>query len=91
MGVFLNGGWWLDANGDGIWNTGDEYHTFGSPGVQAVTGDWNHDGKDEMGVFLNGGWWLDANGDGIWNTGDVQYTFGSPGVQAVTGVWNLVP
>ena len=91
VGVFMDGGWWLDANGVGIWDTGDEYHMFGSPGVQAVTGDWNHDGKDEMGVFLNGGWWLDANGDGIWNTGDVQYTFGSPGVQAVTGVWNLVP
>jgi PKD repeat protein len=91
VGVFLNGGWWLDANGDGIWNAGDVQYTFGSPGVQAVTGDWNRDGKDESGVFLNGGWWLDANGDGIWNAGDIQYTFGSPGVQAVTGVWKLVP
>jgi PKD repeat protein len=41
-GVFLNGGgWWLDANGNGTWDTGDEYHMFGSPGVQAVTGVWN--------------------------------------------------
>jgi len=39
-GVFLNGGWWLDANGDGIWNAGDIQYTFGSPGVQAVTGVW---------------------------------------------------
>jgi len=91
VGVFLNGGWWLDANGDGIWDTGDEYHMFGSPGVQAVTGDWNRDGKDEIGVFLNGGWWLDANGSGAWDTGDEYHMFGSPGVQAVTGDWNLVP
>jgi hypothetical protein len=88
MGVFLNGGWWLDTNGNGIWDTGDDYFTFGSPGVQAVTGDWNNDGKDEMGVFLNGGWWLDTNGNGIWDTGDDYFTFGSPGVQAVTGDWN---
>jgi len=88
IGVFLNGGWWIDTNGDGTWDTGDEYHMFGSPGVQAVTGDWNHDGKDETGVFLNGGWWLDANGSGTWDTGDEYHTFGSPGCQAVTGDWN---
>jgi len=87
-GVFLHGGWWLDTNGSGTWDTGDEYHMFGSPGVQAVTGDWNHDGKDEIGVFLNGGWWLDANGSGTWDTGDEYHTFGSPGCQAVTGDWN---
>jgi hypothetical protein len=87
-GVFLNGGWWLDANGDGIWDTGDDYHKFGSSGVQAVTGDWNLDGKDEIGVFYNEGWWLDANADGTWDTGDEYHTFGSPGVQAVTGDWN---
>ena len=75
VGVFLNGGWWLDANGSGTWDTGDEYHMFGSPGVQAVTGDWNYDGKDETGVFLNGGWWLDTNGSGIWDTGDEYHTF----------------
>jgi PKD repeat protein len=88
VGVYLNGEWWLDANGDGSWNNGDEYHAFGSPGVQAVTGDWNHDGKDEIGVFYNGGWWLDANGSRIWDAGDEYYAFGSPGVQAVTGDWN---
>jgi subtilisin family serine protease len=88
MSVFLNGGWWRDTKGNGIWEVGDEQYTFGSPGVQAVTGDWNGDGKDESGVFLNGGWWLDANGNGTWDTGDEYYTFGSPGVQAVTGDWN---
>jgi PKD repeat protein len=90
VGVFLNGGWWLDTNSDRIWNTGEEYHMFGSPGVQAVTGDWDHDGKDEIGVFYNGGWWLDTNGDGMWNTGDEYHVFGSPSSQAVTGVWKLV-
>ena len=88
MSVFLNGGWWRDTKENGIWDTGDEYYTFGSPGVQAVTGDLNGDGKDESGVFLNGGWWLDANGNGTWDTGDEYHTFGSPGVQAVTGDWN---
>jgi hypothetical protein len=23
-----------------MWDDGDDYHTFGSPGVQAVTGVW---------------------------------------------------
>jgi len=91
IGVFLNGGWWLDTNGNGTWDTGDEYHTFGSPGVQAVTGDWNNDGNEEIGVFLNGGWWLDTNGSGAWDTGDKYHTFGSPGVQVVTGDWTLAP
>jgi len=88
VGVFMNGGWWLDANGDGTWDAGDEYHVFGSPGVHAVTGDWNKDGKDEIGVFYNGGWWLDTNGSGAWDTGDEYHVFGSPGVHAVTGDWN---
>ena len=88
IGVFLNGEWWLDSNGDGTWDTGDDYHTFGSPGVQAVTGDWNHDGTDEIGVFLNGGWWLDSNGNGRWDQGvDTYYAFGSAGVQPVAGKW----
>ncbi len=88
IGVFLNGSWWLDYNGNGVWGGGDRQYTFGSPGVQAVTGDWNNDGRSELGVFLNGDWWLDYNGNGEWDGGDRQYTFGSPGVQAVTGDWN---
>jgi hypothetical protein len=40
LGIFLNGGWWMDTNGNGAWDTGDEYHRFGSPGVHALMGDW---------------------------------------------------
>ncbi len=92
IGVFLNGVWYLDFNGNGVWDgiPIDKQYTFGSPGVQAVAGDWNNDGRSELGVFLNGVWYLDFNGNGVWDgiPIDKQYTFGSPGVQAVAGDWN---
>jgi hypothetical protein len=59
---------------------------FGSPGCQAVVGDWDGDGTDEIGVFMNGGWWLDASGNGVWDEGtDAMKVFGSAGCQAVVG------
>ena len=88
IGVYSNGMWFLDTSRDGVWDEADMNYGFGSPGCQAVVGDWNHDETDEIGVFLNGGWWLDANGSGAWDADDTSLIFGSPGCQAVTGDWN---
>ncbi len=75
IGVYLNNGWWLDSNGNGYWDAGDTYYSFGSADGQPVTGDWNTDGRTEIGVNLNNGWWLDSNGNGYWDAGDTYYSF----------------
>ena len=89
IGVFRNGGWWLDYNGNGVWNSGtDLYYNWGTTGDVPLVGDWNGDGKTEVGVFRKGGWWLDYNGKGVWNSGtDLYYTWGGTGDKPVLGKW----
>ena len=89
IGVFRNGWWYLDVNGNGLWDTGiDKAVNFGLAGDQPITGDWNGDGKVKIGVFRNGTWYLDYNGDGVWNSGDRVYSFGQAGDIPVVGDWN---
>ena len=51
MGVFIDGEWFIDMNGDGNWDEGDLYGKLGGPGDTPVVGDWDGDGKDDIGVF----------------------------------------
>jgi len=92
IGTYLNGTWYLDYNGNGVWNGGviDRQYTFGNASQKPVTGDWNSDNKTEIGSFYNGTWYLDYNGNGVWNGGviDRQYTFGSASMTPVSGDWN---
>ena len=90
VGVYRNGVWYLDYNGNGVWNAGlDKTYSFGSTGWTPVVGDWNGDGKTETGVYRNGVWYLDYNGNGVWNAGlDKTYSFGSTGWTLVVGDWN---
>jgi hypothetical protein len=88
----LNGKWFLDYNGNGIWDGKviDRKYTFGTTDSVPVTGDWNGDGTTEIGSYLNGQWRLDFNGNGIWDGPviDRQYTFGTAVTKPVTGDWN---
>ncbi|MCJ7444961.1 MAG: CAP domain-containing protein [Methanotrichaceae archaeon] len=88
IGVFRSGLWYLDANGDRIWNLGNLTGTFGVSGDQPATGDWNAKGRHKLGIFRSGSWYLDANGDRIWNLGDLTGTFGVSGDQPVANDWN---
>ena len=89
IGVFRNGHWFLDANGNGIWDEGDIHYVFGQAGDRPVVGDWNGDGITKIGVFRNGLWWLDFNGNGVWDEGvDKVYTFGNSGDVPAIGDWN---
>jgi hypothetical protein len=70
QGVFRNGNWYLDYNGDGQWSgcgtttDTDRCYTFGMAGDIPVIGDWSGNGVSKIGVFRNGNWYLDYNGDG---------------------------
>jgi lysophospholipase L1-like esterase len=94
IGVFRNGAWYLDFNGNGKWDSGIDttYKSFGLPDDIPITGDWNGDGKTNIGVFRKGAWYLDFNGNGKWDPGiDITYqadSFGYPDDIPVTGDWN---
>ena len=63
VGVFRNGVWKLDTDGDGRISEADELVEFGKPGDVPVTGDFNGDGIDDIGVYRHGTWILDSDGD----------------------------
>jgi thermitase len=94
IGVFRNGAWYLDYNGNGWWDcppTDILYPAFGMTGDAPVAGDWNGDGKTEFGVFRNGAWYLDYNGNGWWDgqSTDLLYpAFGIAGDKPAVGDWN---
>jgi len=93
IGLFNNGTWYLDTNGNGVWDGGPKDYMigFGSPGDVPVVGDWNGDGKEEVGVFRSPGVWiLDNNGNNQWDgpATDRIFGFGSLGDVPVVGDWN---
>jgi hypothetical protein len=75
------GQWWLDANGNNIYDDGDFHYTFGGvqptgtpgqpgyvPGDVPVVGDWKGTGQTCIGVFRWGHTWvLDASCNGQWD------------------------
>ena len=90
IGIYQNGVWYLDYNGNGKWDIGiDKVYNFGAPGWTPVVGDWNGDGKVEIGVTNGQQWYLDSDGNGAWDNGiDFAYSFGAPGWTPVVGKWS---
>jgi FtsP/CotA-like multicopper oxidase with cupredoxin domain len=87
IGVFRNGEWYMDANGNGAWDTGDKHSVFGATGDIPVSGDWNGNGTTKLGAYKgNGVWWLDLNDNGVLDTGET-FTFGIAGDIPVVGDW----
>jgi PKD repeat protein len=93
-GVYRNGIWYLDYNGNGVWDgpIDDRTYNFGGPGNVSVVGDWNGDGKTEIGVTNGVDWYLDTNGNGKWDGtgtgGDQHGYFGIAGYTPIVGDWN---
>jgi (2Fe-2S) ferredoxin len=91
--VYKDGTWYLDMNGNGVWDgpvTDRLVTAFGSPGWTQVTGDWNGDGRTKVGVYKDGTWYLDRNGNGVWDgpvTDKLVTSFGMPGWTPVIGDW----
>ena len=100
VGVFRDGDWFLDANGNGQWDGCQQdggqdaclFNSFSQVGDLPVVGDWNGDGKAKMGLFRNGDWFLDANGNGQWEACGIDpcyfNSFGLPADLPVAGDWN---
>ncbi len=88
IGIYRDGSWYIDMNGDGVWNAGDQNYGFGAPGWTPVTGDWNNNGKTEIGVYRDGAWYLDYDNNGSWSAGDRNYAYGAPGWTPVVRDWN---
>lgn len=88
IGIFHNGTWYLDADGDGRWSAADVKVTMGQSGDVPVVGDWNGDGATKLGVYRNGTWILDVNGDRVLDAHDKVLRLGGPGDVPVVGDWN---
>ncbi|WP_417746822.1 matrixin family metalloprotease [Rosistilla oblonga] len=102
LGLYNNGRFYLDTNGNGVWNKvvgGDTFRDFGISSIAAtaipVTGDWDGDGDDDLGLFNDGKFYLDTNDNGAWDKvagGDTFTNFGISSIAStatpVTGDWN---
>jgi serine-aspartate repeat-containing protein C/D/E len=51
IGVFIDGQWFLDLNGNGQWDEGDLWAQLGTQEDRPVTGDWDADGKTDIGIY----------------------------------------
>jgi C1A family cysteine protease len=92
IGIFRSGSWYLDNNGNGMWDNSsvDLFYTFGLATDVPIWGDWNGDGRKKIGVRRGSTWYLDYNGNGIWDgcTIDRCLNFGLSTDLPVVGDWN---
>ncbi|HWE50288.1 MAG TPA: SBBP repeat-containing protein [Bryobacteraceae bacterium] len=83
VGVFRNGSWLVDYNGDGLFNGSDRTYTYGQAGDLPVVGDWDSSGRpSKIGVYRGGVWILDYDGDNAWTVpalNEMVLGFGSYG------------
>jgi hypothetical protein len=76
IGIYRQGMWYLDLNGNGKWDGCETDSCLGPFGgleidVPAV-GDWNGNGLDKIGIYRQGMWYLDLNGNGGWDGCEVD-------------------
>lgn len=95
MGVYVNGTWLLDYNGNGVWDDGvDKVVYWGGPGYVPVVGDWGGTGTTKIGAYnpSSGTFLIDANGDFLWEglpiDKVVYWSDGSGTNVPVVGNWN---
>lgn len=51
VGIFVDGMWYIDLNGNGRWDDDDLWVQLGSRDDLPITGDWDGDGKTDIGIF----------------------------------------
>ncbi|NLX56443.1 MAG: hypothetical protein GXY58_15155 [Planctomycetaceae bacterium] len=51
IGVYYEGQWFIDLNGNGRWDEDDLWAQLGTREDLPIVGDWDGDGKDDIGIF----------------------------------------
>ena len=71
VGIYRQGSWYLDMNGNGEWDGCDVDACIGPFGGfdfdKPVVGDWKGDGIGRIGIYRHGLWYMDLNGNGQWD------------------------
>jgi hypothetical protein len=71
LGIYRQGEWFLDLNGNGAWNgcgvDGCIASFGGWPEDVPVVGDWTGDGIAKLGIYRRGEWFKDLNNNGVWD------------------------
>jgi len=88
IGIFRDGRWQLDIDGDGKITARDDVAKFGRRNDVPIVGDFDGDGSDDIGVYREGTWILDANGNRKHDSHDEVYRLGGPGESPVVGDWD---
>lgn len=88
IGVFREGNWFLDVNGNGRWDRGDRAIRFGQTNDLPVVGDFDGDGVDDMGLYRRGVFYLDMNHDQTIDAHDQVLGIGQAGDMPVVGDWD---
>ena len=90
LGIFRNGTWFLDSNGNGQYDATDRTFTFGQAGDIPIVGDWDGTGWLKAGLFRKGTFILDLSGHltGV-ATGkqDLTFSFGLSTDIPLAGDW----
>ena len=89
LGIFNNGKWRIDVNGDGRFSEYDDsFFEFGQSGDIAVVGDFNGDGLDEIAVVRGRDLIVDSNGNGQLDATDRVFEIEGEEGQVVVGDFN---
>jgi hypothetical protein len=88
IGVFCDGRWHLDEDGNGRWTIADREVVYGQAGDLPVVGDFNGDGIAEIGVYRQGTWIVDMDGNRQLDAHDVLFAMGDGGDLPVVGDWD---
>jgi hypothetical protein len=88
IGVFRDGHWILDRDGDGRFTDVDMHADFGRRNDIPIVGDFNGDGIDEIGIYRDGRFYLDTNGNRQLDLGiDTEIALSEDGYPVV-GDWD---
>lgn len=88
VGMFADGVFTLDLDGDRRLTAADSVVRLGQPGDLPVVGDFNRDGRDDLGVYRRGVWHIDTTGDLRLGDGDLSYQLGDNDDTPVVGDWD---
>jgi protocatechuate 3,4-dioxygenase beta subunit len=88
IGVFRDGRWNLDMNGDGRFTEVDAIVAYGTAGDLPVVGDFDGNGFEEIGVFRAGQWIVDIDRNRQMDATDKVFELGTAGDKPVVGDWN---